>query len=72
MLLYDNLFTPPGATVRHPSHPAGVPFALLFYLFLIQPFFRIQNASTELFGAVGRAWLTRPKISSLPFKIQFP
>lgn len=51
----------------------STPFLFFFFfLFQFSPFFLIQNASTESFAAVRKSWLIRPKISSLPFKIQFP
>ena len=49
----------------------STPFLFFFFTFSV-PFFLIQNASTESFAAVRKSWLIRPKISSLPFKIQFP
>ena len=49
----------------------STPFLFFFFPFSV-PFFLIQNASTESFAAVRKSWLIRPKISSLPFKIQFP
>lgn len=67
MIIYATKYNSEGSVSS-----CSVPLSFFFFLFQFSPFFFIQNASTESFVAVGKSWLIRPKISSLPFKIQFP